>query len=67
LQDIQSVIIEGGAHTLNTFIHAGLWDEARIFTGTAELKKGIAAPDIKGFSEGALSIGTDNLSIFYNR
>jgi diaminohydroxyphosphoribosylaminopyrimidine deaminase/5-amino-6-(5-phosphoribosylamino)uracil reductase len=33
LQDIQSVIIEGGAHTLNSFINAGLWDEARIFTG----------------------------------
>lgn len=32
LQDIQSVIIEGGAHTLNTFIEAGVWDEARVFT-----------------------------------
>jgi len=33
LQDIQSVIIEGGAHTLNSFINEGLWDEARVFTG----------------------------------
>jgi len=38
LQDIQSVIIEGGAHTLQSFIEAGLWDEARIFTGKIVLK-----------------------------
>src|SRR3569833_242752 len=48
LQDIQSVIIEGGARTLNSFIEAGLWDEARIFTGETELKKGIKAPAIIG-------------------
>jgi diaminohydroxyphosphoribosylaminopyrimidine deaminase/5-amino-6-(5-phosphoribosylamino)uracil reductase len=28
---IQSVIIEGGSKTLQTFIDANLWDEARIF------------------------------------
>src|SRR6201999_152581 len=44
IQDIQSVIIEGGAATLNTFIEAGLWDEARIFTGSVILNKGIKAP-----------------------
>src|SRR6202000_751192 len=41
LQDIQSVIIEGGAYTLNSFIEAGLWDEARIFPGEATFTKGI--------------------------
>ncbi len=48
LQDIQSVIIEGGAYTLNSFIEAGLWDEARIFTGETYLQKGIKAPGITG-------------------
>jgi diaminohydroxyphosphoribosylaminopyrimidine deaminase/5-amino-6-(5-phosphoribosylamino)uracil reductase len=63
LQDIQSVIIEGGAHTLNSFIEAGLWDEARIFTGKEELKKGIKAPVISGENIGEYSSGNDKLVI----
>jgi diaminohydroxyphosphoribosylaminopyrimidine deaminase / 5-amino-6-(5-phosphoribosylamino)uracil reductase len=66
LQDIQSVIIEGGAHTLNTFIEAGLWDEARIFTGNSELKKGITSPEIKGKMMGEYPIGEDKLLILVN-
>jgi diaminohydroxyphosphoribosylaminopyrimidine deaminase/5-amino-6-(5-phosphoribosylamino)uracil reductase len=67
LQDIQSVIIEGGAYTIDRFIKAGLWDEARVFTGTPMLKYGIKAPDIKGFEviEESLT-GTDNLQILVN-
>jgi len=31
-EKIQSVLIEGGTQTVQSFIYAGLWDEARIFT-----------------------------------
>ena len=65
LQDIQSVIIEGGAHTLNSFIEAGLWDEARIFTGKAVLGQGIPAPEITGIEAEDLISGTDRLQILY--
>ena len=41
---IQSVIIEGGAQTLQLFIDAGLWDEARVFIGIAKFEKGVKAP-----------------------
>lgn len=44
---ILSLIVEGGATLLNSFIKEGLWDEARIFTGAASLPDGIAAPRIK--------------------
>lgn len=47
-QKIQSVIVEGGAFTLNQFIEAGLWDEARIFTSPKLFGKGIAAPKVIG-------------------
>jgi diaminohydroxyphosphoribosylaminopyrimidine deaminase / 5-amino-6-(5-phosphoribosylamino)uracil reductase len=47
-QKIQSVIIEGGAQTLNLFIEAGLWDEARIFISTRTFGHGIAAPTVRG-------------------
>lgn len=45
---IQSVIIEGGALTLQSFIDSNLWDEARIFTSNISLKGGVKAPVIKG-------------------
>ena len=66
LQDIQSVIIEGGAHTLKTFIDAGLWDEARIFTGAVNLKEGIKAPEITGTNSGEHAVGTDKLLFLLN-
>ncbi|HEX3385243.1 MAG TPA: bifunctional diaminohydroxyphosphoribosylaminopyrimidine deaminase/5-amino-6-(5-phosphoribosylamino)uracil reductase RibD [Mucilaginibacter sp.] len=66
LQDIQSVIIEGGAHTLNSFIKAGLWDEARIFTGKAELREGVRSPQISGTVSEHLPIGNDLLQIIYH-
>lgn len=63
LQDIQSVIIEGGAATLNAFIAAGLWDEARIFTGNKILGNGILSPVIKGVIEINIRVGEDWLSV----
>ena len=67
LQDIQSVVIEGGAHTLNAFIEAGLWDEARIFTGEAVLNRGIKSPVIYGIEEQELLSGSDRLRILFNK
>ncbi len=45
-EQIQSVIIEGGSHTLKTFIENGLWDEAVIITNeTLVLESGTKAPE----------------------
>jgi len=63
LQDVQSLIIEGGAQTLNSFIDARLWDEARVFTGKIALKQGIKAPVIEGGITSIDSIGEDELLI----
>jgi len=46
--DIQSIMVEGGADTLKRFIAAKLWDEALIITGNSHLKEGLEAPIIKG-------------------
>lgn len=45
---IQSVLVEGGAYTLNTFIEAGMWDEA-IITKNPQLylENGTKAPHLK--------------------
>ena len=48
--NIQSILVEGGSKTLQSFIDAGLWDEARIITNEKiVIENGIAAPEIKGF------------------
>lgn len=66
LQDIQSVIIEGGAYTLKAFIDAGLWDEARIFTGASVLENGIKAPVVTGTTMSEDAVGADSLQIITN-
>lgn len=46
-RNVLSVIIEGGAQTIQSFIDAGIWDEARIITNlNLFLGNGIAAPEI---------------------
>ncbi len=44
--EIQSIIVEGGAMTLQSFIDENLWDEARVFTGDIFFKNGLKAPKI---------------------
>jgi diaminohydroxyphosphoribosylaminopyrimidine deaminase/5-amino-6-(5-phosphoribosylamino)uracil reductase len=46
--DILSVFVEGGQRLLTSFIEAGLWDEARVFTGRKILKNGVEAPYLRG-------------------
>lgn len=63
---IQSVIIEGGARTLQTFIDGNLWDEARIFKGKISFKEGIKAPVSSGNLIEQQTIFDDTLQIFKN-
>ncbi|MDB5223900.1 MAG: diaminohydroxyphosphoribosylaminopyrimidine deaminase [Chitinophagaceae bacterium] len=45
---IQSVIVEGGAKLLQSFIDAGLWDEARIIRNEELIiENGVSAPQLK--------------------
>jgi diaminohydroxyphosphoribosylaminopyrimidine deaminase / 5-amino-6-(5-phosphoribosylamino)uracil reductase len=63
--NLQSVIIEGGTITLETFIKANLWDEARVFKSKIELKNGVKAPSLK-LNSTALHMKEDNLTLYYN-
>ena len=65
-RNIQSVIIEGGAKTLQTFIDANLWDEAFVFTGNISFGEGINAPNFKGVFISEKKIKDDTLLIFKN-
>ncbi len=49
--NIQSIMIEGGATTLQSFIDKGLWDEAKVITNEELIiQNGISAPEMKNFS-----------------
>ncbi|MDT7830641.1 bifunctional diaminohydroxyphosphoribosylaminopyrimidine deaminase/5-amino-6-(5-phosphoribosylamino)uracil reductase RibD [Pricia sp. S334] len=64
---ILSVLVEGGAQTLQSFGNAGLWDEIRLFTGTSSFKKGLKAPTIPGKSVvSKKNIGSDVLRMYKN-
>jgi diaminohydroxyphosphoribosylaminopyrimidine deaminase/5-amino-6-(5-phosphoribosylamino)uracil reductase len=58
-----SVLVEGGAALLNSFISAGLWDEARIFYCPTLFGSGVPAPGISGRVICGEMTGEDRLSI----
>ncbi|MCY1723441.1 bifunctional diaminohydroxyphosphoribosylaminopyrimidine deaminase/5-amino-6-(5-phosphoribosylamino)uracil reductase RibD [Prolixibacteraceae bacterium Z1-6] len=61
-----SVIIEGGKQMLESFISENLWDEAHVFTGNKNFKRGISAPQLPGTPVSTEKIETDELSVFRN-
>jgi diaminohydroxyphosphoribosylaminopyrimidine deaminase/5-amino-6-(5-phosphoribosylamino)uracil reductase len=63
---IQSVIIEGGSQTLQTFIDENNWDEARVFIGNHSFKNGTKAPIITLKNTEKHSIKNDILIISRN-
>lgn len=58
--------VEGGAAILRAFLAAGLWDEARVFTGEVRFGEGVGATGLPAGSIPLSSemIGTDGLEIF---
>ncbi len=64
--NLQSVIIEGGRQTLQTFIDANLWDEARVFKGETTFSSGTKAPIITGKIAKKQKIESDELLIYSN-
>jgi len=47
---LTSVLVEGGASLLQSFINANCWDEARIITNEALIiEQGLSAPELYHF------------------
>lgn len=65
-KNITSIIIEGGSKTLQTFINANLWDEARVFTGNNSFNEGLKAPKINGNLIASKKIEQDTLNTYMN-
>lgn len=61
---VQSLIVEGGAFTLNKFITSGFWDEARIFRSEQYFNNGLKAPVIDAVQLKEEHIAQNVLSVF---
>ncbi len=65
-ENIQSIIVEGGAFSLNQFLLQGLWDEARVFVGYTNFNEGLEAPKCAGSLTESYFSDSDEVQIFYN-
>jgi diaminohydroxyphosphoribosylaminopyrimidine deaminase/5-amino-6-(5-phosphoribosylamino)uracil reductase len=67
-QNIQSVLIEGGAQLLSFFIMSGCWDEARVITNTSlQMGKGVKSPEFtNGTPDRVEKISADTISYYIN-
>lgn len=65
-QNMSSVLVEGGAKVLQSFIDHNLWDEARIFIGNKILHNGLKAPQLSHSPDEKYKIFDDQLFIYYN-
>ncbi|WP_018629542.1 bifunctional diaminohydroxyphosphoribosylaminopyrimidine deaminase/5-amino-6-(5-phosphoribosylamino)uracil reductase RibD [Niabella aurantiaca] len=67
-RQIQSVFVEGGHRLLQSFIDAGLWDEARVITNTEMIAGGgLQAPSLHDQVRLQTTIlGTDEVTVYKN-
>lgn len=63
---IQSLIIEGGTKTVQTFIDENLWDEAYVFTSDKSFKNGLKSPVLEAEIQSEIQIKNDILKTYRN-
>ena len=66
LLDVQSLIVEGGARTLQSFIDAGVWDEARVFVSSKHWNQGMPTPQLGKAPQQVEKVGDDKLKTYLN-
>lgn len=63
--NLTSLIVEGGEILLNSFIKAGLWDEAYQFIGTGILHSGTSAPVLNATPKSTIMVKEVKLNTYY--
>jgi len=67
LLKIQSVLVEGGARLLQSFIDEDMFDEIRVITNTQlEIKEGITAPQVENILlTDSMQLSTDTIAYYH--
>lgn len=66
INGILSVIVEGGAQLLTSFINERIWDEARVLKGRTFFKDGLNAPKISTHPKLIENFNGDEISYYIN-
>jgi diaminohydroxyphosphoribosylaminopyrimidine deaminase/5-amino-6-(5-phosphoribosylamino)uracil reductase len=66
-ENILSVLVEGGAGVLQSFLESGLWDEARIIVSEQALGSGLASPVISMAASYEEQSATDTIRYYFNK
>lgn len=66
-RNIQSLLVEGGAHTLQSFIDENQWHEMRVFKGQEKLNDGLKAPVHSLKADRSTNLFGDEIEYFYNK
>jgi diaminohydroxyphosphoribosylaminopyrimidine deaminase / 5-amino-6-(5-phosphoribosylamino)uracil reductase len=66
-RNINSVMIEGGAIIINSFVQKNLWDEARVFVGNQFFYDGVKAPTFARELYSYDELGDSKLFTYRNR
>ena len=64
---VTSILVEGGAKVLASFIRSDLWDEALRFVGTDSFGEGVPAPELSGSPQTSKNFGTTTCSYYTNQ
>jgi len=66
-EQVLSILVEGGATVLNSFLESGLWDEARVIVSETTLLTGLIAPVMKSAVSEEDNYASDSIRYYYNR
>lgn len=66
-KNIQSILVEGGKKTLETFIKSGCWDEARIIKNEKKINNGIRSPILNSKINNVLKVDDDLIQTYFNQ
>ena len=66
-KNIQSILVEGGKKTLETFIKSGCWDEVRIIKNEKKINKGIRSPILNSKINNVLKVDDDLIQTYFNQ
>tara|TARA_R110002050_G_scaffold204327_1_gene339666 strand:+ start:153630 stop:154586 length:957 start_codon:yes stop_codon:yes gene_type:complete len=60
-RNIQSILVEGGAYTLQQFIDQNLWDQVFIIQNNSILEKGVKAPVLSEIENAIIPLNTNSI------
>ena len=66
-KNIQSILVEGGKKTLETFIKSGCWDEARIIKNEKKINNGIRSPILNSKINNVHKVDDDLIQTYFNQ